>query len=313
MFNSLKKKLNLRARFGLAADNLPQTDFASYLKRQFGRKTAAEVLAVFDNLGLPAPQDDKEFLKGFEGGLVLVSTYGVVIRIEGKKSKGLFFKADRINDNPFILQPLGSISAGKAVVEVCPGCYPENDERLGVFLTRQLEQSGINFWDNKISNVGRLPVATPSFPEGLPVVYDRLAVRHFSPREREFRAMLPKLEHKFEKAPPEAALDKIAEAQTAQQALYAPLQQAFVAAWPTGAGTDQKKKEIFWSLCAQALQNGELVAGWTESASVDKPAVKSRTAIDLEAIKNLPGVLKAAKAPETAENYGARLRQKLQP
>lgn len=224
-----------------------ETDFLCYLEKTFDSGTARKVIQAFQKMSLPLPQSYGEFLHGTEGGLVFLNRYGVVIRIEGKKSKlGSEYRFDRINNSPWILKPLASIDAGRAVIEICPGCHPEtNYDNIG-YVRDRLREQNINYWDARgFCNSGRVPVKTPSFPKGVPVVIDRLAVRKLTGNIKPVRLALKK---------------RAQEAAQAQEKLYGPLRKTFKNSWPNAP-----KMARFWALCQRFVQEGKLIAGWNES------------------------------------------------
>jgi hypothetical protein len=240
------------------------TAFLAYLRETFDQATAQKVVESFQKLDLPLPQDEKEFLMGTEGGLVFLNRYGMVIRIENANSPQSLFKADRINDSPWILQPLATIDAGKAVIELCPGCHFGNDDADVSYLYEALLKQGTAFWDYGLPNVGRLPFKTPQFPEGVPVVIDRLAVRKLSDSVKPVQQALMNVND-----------DELREAAEAQERLYAPLRLAFDEGW-----ADSGKMPQFWSLCREGVQEGKLVAGWNEGAGFRGGSFKTDAAIE---------------------------------
>ncbi|MCE9506992.1 MAG: hypothetical protein K8R48_01575 [Alphaproteobacteria bacterium] len=242
------------------------TAFLVYLRQTFDQNTAQKVAESFQKLGLPLPQDEKEFLMGTEGGLVFLNRYGMVIRIENSDSARSPFKADRINDSPWILQPLASIDAGKAIIELCPGCHFNDNSGDTAYLHDALLKEGHAFWDGGLDNVGLLPVKTPRFPEGIPIVIDRLAVRKLTESIDGVRLALLNIEIND---------DEIREAAEAQERLYAPLRRAFDEGW-----LDKGKMPRFWALCRECVQEGKLVAGWNEGAGFWGGSFKTSTAIE---------------------------------
>jgi hypothetical protein len=240
---------HLKQDFDAAADALPETDFARYLQKSFGEDTARNVLKIFEQMGLPAPEKSQEFVDATEGVLVFLNRYGIVMRIEREI-------LDRINDNPLVLSPIASIPAGRAIVEICPGCVSEKQWGAVYRLERELKEQGIDFDDSGLTNVGRMPMSTALFPQGVPVVIDRPAVMRLAD----------------EIAPVKGAQEmRIAEATGAAEELYGPLQQAFSECWP-----DARQMRNFWSLCESYVWDGRLVAGWNEGGDPDS---KTGTAI----------------------------------
>ncbi len=233
------------------ARELQKMTFSGYLQQLFGKTSADNVLEVFDRLGLPAPRSGKEFLAGAEGGLVFLNQYGLVIRIEHSDPENGRFGWSRVDDSGWVLRPLAGIEAGHAHVEICPGCNLEQDARKIDYLKKRLEEQRIDFWDRWLVNIGRVPVCTERFPEGMPVVIDRLAV-----------CALTESAEPVAKALAQEAQD----AAEVQETLYAPLRAALDEAWPDKEGpADAKKMQTFWKLCAQYVADGKMVAGWNQA------------------------------------------------
>ncbi len=249
------------------ATALPDTDFARALGSHFDAQTTAAVHELFERLHLPTPENNSEFLRATQGCLVFLNPYGVVLRIESAIAGDSKRGAIRINDSGHVLQPIASIHVGDAVLEICPGCRKEEDAMAVDRLYNSLVQEKINYWDSEIANNGRLPVATPSFPDGVPVVIDRLSVRPLHDSVQEVAEAVKKASQ---------------EAKEAQAALYAPLQNAFQTAW-----NDPSQMDEFWELCACHVDAGKLVAGWTQELPQDD--------------------MKPMRAHDSARSYGARL------
>ncbi|MBI3440262.1 MAG: hypothetical protein HY052_00375 [Proteobacteria bacterium] len=251
-----------------ATGKLPKTDFGNYLAEEFGYETAVQVVDVFQKLKLPVPQNSDEFLNGNEGCVVFSNKHGVVLRIEQKWVIEMNWDSDKVPDSPWILKPLASIETDKAKVEICPGCHADGVGKDGAYLYSQLRLQNIDYWDVDIGNFGRLPITSPRFPAGIPVVIDRGAVKKMD------KGVLPPQQVKkiLHTSPPHLkkktevmAADQ--EATEAQEKLYAPLRQAFEAAWPSGqsAPSDVQKMEQFWTLCERFLQDRKLVVGWNDT------------------------------------------------
>lgn len=228
---------------------LEDNEFTQHLELHMrdGGKTAKAVVRVFTALALPMPDCRNDFSEATEGALVFSSTYGVVIRIEHAALHPQ--SATRINDNPWILQPLATFRAGKAVVEVCPGVDTTKDHDDLIAVDCGLRRTGVNFWDAgngfdgkyNTGNVGILPFKTPEFPKGIPVMIDRLAATQLTKSVKGIKDALAEM---GVKADP-------------QKALYAALRKELRAAY--GDAAAMKK---FWKLCEKQTQKGLLIAGW---------------------------------------------------
>jgi hypothetical protein len=217
------------------------TDFEQRLTTYFDVETCVRVQAMLSDLGLPLPDKKETFMTARKGALLFLEDYGVVIRIESKPTP--HGNNARINNSDWVLQPLVSLPAGKALIEICPGCAPATTMEQAEFVNKQLKKEGINYADIQLVNTGLLPFKTPAFPDGIPVVIDRLAVNRF-------KHTLAPLKAHFSKTPP-------------QKSLYTPLKNAFHAAWPEGqAHPDPEKMQNFWQFCTKNVTTGILVAGW---------------------------------------------------
>lgn len=253
--------------FNLAAAKVPETDFFSFLKERFDRDTALRVIAAFDKIKLPPPEDRNEFLAGTEGALLFLNRQGLVIRIEIADTKAGTFDSDRV-DSGWVLKPLATLKAGNAVIEICPGCVVDTkDEKTYADLSQKLEAEDINFWDFNSGNVGRLPFKISYFPKGVPVVIDRLAVRKVT-------GGTFKISQKLK----ERSLRMAARAAKAQDDVFKPLRQAL----DEGYGTDQIQK--FWALCEKYVEDKLLVAGW--NATYETVTASDKSAISIEAARH---------------------------
>ncbi|MFH1157676.1 MAG: hypothetical protein V1721_02145 [Pseudomonadota bacterium] len=271
-----QKEEDISSGFDKAAGALPKTDFVRYLQDFFmDEATTRAVLDTFQKMGLPAPESMKGVVTGSEGALVFLNRYGVVIRIERKvaKSTPVDISPVRIDDSAWILKPLASIDSGEVIIEICPGVHPEKDEKKETYLAERLDEQGIYFWDCGIRNIGLVPIEkTARFPEGrIPLVIDRGAVERLSEDIAPVRRSLEVRQEMREEA---------REAEEAQEELYAPLRDAFDAAWPDKSGLpDALKMKQFWKLCERYVEEGKLVAGWNEERN-RICAKKTREAIE---------------------------------
>lgn len=211
-----------------AIDHEGPQSFSAVLDAYFpDAESQSRILGVFAQLQLPVPQNSAQFMAGTDGCLIFSNAFGLVIRIEEKE------KAP-VRASEWVLQPLGVFDAHEAVVEICPACRFEDDKANYHFVKAALKDEGINFWDTGLRNMGRLPFATPQFPEGQPVVVDRRAVKMLSDDLRPVKLGL-------------------------QGEHYRPLRDALAA-----AAQDSAMAAGFKQLCAQFVAEGKLVAGWND-------------------------------------------------
>lgn len=238
----------------------PKSDFERNLTAQFDKETAKQVKSVLTDLGLPLPDKKDTFMDATQGALLFLDRYGIVIRIEKKSSEAIEGYNMRFNNNALVLQPLASIHAGKAIVEICPGCLPSTDIQPTNFLRQELKKDNISYYDYKLANTGLLPFKTSVFPDGIPVVIDRLAVTKLNNAYIPLKSLLSKI--------------------NPQKFLYAPLIQTFEEAWPQGQPHPHPEKmQGFWKLCEENVTTGVLVAGWKQPVKPSKFEDKKDKAI----------------------------------
>ena len=223
-----KTAKNRRDAFlALIKEQGPQS-FADALDAYFpARETQQRILAGFDRLGLPLPKNSTQFMAGTDGILIFTNVYGLVIRIE-------FAEKNPVRPSQWVLQPLGTFDAGDAVVEICPACRFEDDKKNYHFVKAALKDEGINFWDTGLRNMGRLPVGNAQFPEGIPVVVDRRAVKMLSDDIKPVKLGL-------------------------QGKHFKPLRSAFNA-----AVRSRKQAPLFLQKCEEFVAAGKMVAGWND-------------------------------------------------
>ncbi len=206
--------------------------------------TVARVKDVLQAMGLPLPADGA-IVSGAVGTLIPLDEFGLMLRIEQSDSK--LAVGQRVDAHPMVLQPLGqrSLTDG-AVLEICAGCRMTDKEEYSRLLADRLPQTGVDFWDDGVTNIGLLPFKTPQYPEGVPVVIDRLAVDRLAGGV----------------APLKDALAAFG-LQEDMQARYQPLKDAFAAAWPQDADRpDTAAFTRFLTLAEEFKARGDLVAGW---------------------------------------------------
>ena len=205
----------------------PQS-FADTLALYFpDKKTQQGIVGAFERLGLPLPQTTDHCMPGADGILIFTNVYGLVVRIEFKEENA-------VRPSQWVLQPLGTFDAGDAVVEICPACRFEDDKNNYHFVKAALKDEGINFWDTGLRNMGRLPVGDAKFPDGIPVVVDRRAVKMLSDEVKPVKLGL-------------------------QGKHFKPLRTAFNAAIRS-----RTQAPLFLQKCEEFVAQGKMVAGWND-------------------------------------------------
>jgi len=198
--------------------------------RRFSDKEVRGVLKLLEDLQLPIPQKESEFMAGTEGCIIFINRYGAVIRIEEKDDRY------DVNDSQWVLQPIARFQVGKAVVEICPACAFESDKGRYEAMKEGLEKDGLKLHDPGLRQTGRIPLKTPEFPDGVTVVVDRGAVKRLSDDIRPVKSAL-------------------------QERFYGPLRKKMAEAYD-GKTFDAQKVREFWGLCEEFVRDGKLVIGW---------------------------------------------------
>lgn len=205
------------------------------------------VMNALKSLKIPLPQNENQFMEGTDGALLFLNAEAVVIRIENKET-AMLYDAVRLDDHPLVLQPLAKLDAGAMVIEICAGTKLTGRYADALSIGRALEADGLWFIDQQSENTGLLPVRTPDFPRGVPVVIDRLAVARL---DEEISAEKKTLSR---------------QAKEAQKKLYKPLRTAFRRAHDKGRMRD------FWMACRVAKIEGVLIDGWNSDVDRDVKA-----------------------------------------
>lgn len=248
-----------------AADWYPRSVFEEELNRKFGKDTARSVMKAFDGLQLPPPDSPDSYMGASEGLILFLDRFGMVLRIENAGGS----LNPRINDSAWVLRPIATIDAGRALIELCPGCRATNDGRVPEMLAEELLAERVEFWDIQCANVGILPLATPFFPDGVPVVIDRLAVQKLSAAAEVAGCALNRMVS--------------ASLKEAENAYYKPFAERFTAAWrqPLKAPADPQKMKAFWDYCADQAFEGKLIPGWKQNgAQSGKPGAAAAAGLN---------------------------------
>ena len=251
-----------------SAEDSSDTDFINYLLRKFGKESAQQVRDVFEKMNLPLPKEANQYLKSNEGCILFVNKYGVVVRIEPQTPEKDYYV--RVNDSGCILQPLASIDAGKAVVEICPGGDVEKDEASIDYIKELLKDEGLHFSDDQLENLGRLHTDNEKYPKGILVILDRLAVSNM---KGDVKIVTNKLGE---------------EAKKEQERFTSPFRKAFKEGL-----ADNSKMHKFWDLCESYVADGKIITGWNDNSDFfDKIEYLSKTSRAEEVAKYYAHTLK---------------------
>jgi hypothetical protein len=252
--------------------------FLDLARTNVGEEFASAAAHVLEALDLPDPQAG-EFVDGTESRLVFLNDCGLVVRA-GEKMKTP--EHARILAPLRATRPFQDAAGAEHVIEILPGAQAGITDPFDRFeLSQALKEDGINFWDAGWANCGYIPVASRAFPDGLPVVLDRGALKMYSaaPRER--------LKGAFGLAAAGDVPD--------QKNIYASFHMAFGSAWPEGAPLPAGKLTGLLAACRADLASpsGVLCNIWLRDEIRDGPGCFYKT----------------RDAMAAAETYQARLRR----
>ncbi len=240
--------------------NLPEALVAS-LGYRFDPPTIEKIIYTLEQLQVPLPQKPDEFMRGTHGALIFDDYCGLLIRIE---KAGTSQYGERVNGHRFVLQPLRSFDLGEAVIEVVPGTHVSYKKEQLWEVESALETTPYHLSDRSVGNTGFLPLKTPEFPNGYPVVIDRAAVECLTEETWEIAEALYRIKDD-------------------QRKFYTPYRLALLDAWPEGApSADTAKIKAFREMCKEGRRRGDLVQGWHQADLADvedpKTVIASKTA-----------------------------------
>lgn len=236
-----------------------QNPFLLAISKKFSDDVSEKVAQTFSELSLPLPETKAEFMDGNEGFLLFLSPYAMTLRIEPSKPH-----AGEYLQHPNILQPIISYDLGTAILEVTPSvAVDECDEDDVATLKSKLYDDGVFFWDDEVRNIGKLPIETPEFPTGIPVVIDRLSVERVSHSPSLLEVEYPE---KFRNNPTPIYDQTIDLGE--QKTLYKPLTEAFqkAEAHKEHRGDYQASIKAFWQKCEETKAQGITIAQWDDKA-----------------------------------------------
>lgn len=198
---------------------------------------------IFDQLQLPFPTCFSQCINGDAGVVIPLNPYGIVLRIETPDRMSVSSRV-RVNNSKWALKPLIAAEAGFLVFEMCPGISSVPEESsLGISVKQGLGEDGYYFNDCYARNVGRLPIRTLDYPEGLPVTLDRLSAKRAFGAQAKLQSYLSRF--------------------SLQDIFYEELTDILKQAWPdTAKSADSGLIQQFWTMCVEYKKYGKLVDGW---------------------------------------------------
>jgi hypothetical protein len=243
-------------------------------------RAAAQVLAALE-LPDPAPG---EYLEGNEARQIFLDDYGLVIRA-GRRLN--------VPENQLILAPLRATPPVRHrgalhVLELMPGIRAGLEDATETYdVHKSLRACGIDYWDAQSANGGYLPIRDEYYPNGIPVVLDRGAVR---------RGLEPGAMQKF----------RPVSYRGTQADIYAPLLKKLARGWPASAPLPLRPLRAFLRACREDIEGrGQSLLSnrWCRPAANDDGAGSSESGW-----YNGPYLDKARLAAEAGAAYALRLR-----
>lgn len=224
------------------------TTLADHIARHGFESEAETVKAVFNAMGMPLPRQN-EFTKGNDGSIVFLNPVACVLRVQ-------YEHAAQLHGHPNILEPLGRRIRNNLVFDINPGIPCPVSGRDMRRVKEILADDDFEMWDPLVMNFGYLPAVTGLIKRRqVPVALDPGAVGRLSNTIDEINALFPGMNLK--------SPVKESTRPNLQKILYAPLRDAFDAAWPANEELpNQARMNDFWKKCADFKKEGKLVASW---------------------------------------------------
>lgn len=229
--------------------NLRDSDLKEYFTALASPAAAAEIEMEVERLGLPLPARG-EYLQTREGGALLyLEEEGCAVRITHDKKHPY-------NPHDFMLRPLGALKAAHFRIHVNPAvvCPIDTDEIES--LVALLADDKLGFRDCFAENAGYLPVKTPEFPNGIPVVIDEPSVKALTD---DIAAIFARPLDEKQRAAQRAA-------RNIQDDLFAPARRAFRQALDTCGPDGKPAMRDFWDICRDMKKRGLFTDSWNHTS-----------------------------------------------
>jgi hypothetical protein len=224
--------------------------FLEAAEQRCGPEFARNAETLLRHMDLPDAQPG-EYLDGNESRQIFLDHYGLVVRA-GSRSNA--------PEHKLILAPLRATRpimyrGVHRVLELMPGVragVTDTDDVLDV--KKSLKAAGIDFWDSQRDNCGYLPIRNEFYPNGIPVVLDRGAVKR-----------------DMERAPGRKAAP--IEYHGTQQDVYAPLLKKLARSWPANENLPVAPMKSFMEACRRdvAGKGGGLLSNRWKNPHSDDP------------------------------------------
>lgn len=212
-------------------------DFLYHLQKRRLSYNALAVKNAFNRLRHPLPDNGAFYASYDSGDMVFSNPQAFIIRLRHRHQN--------LINHPLVLQPIATRDVGKMKLDIMPGVVCPAPQDVVKTLRRKLFRAGLKFSDPYARNTGLLP-------DGSPVVIDMGAVERLSGLSR-FVAKI---------------LDRIRPSAPYPEDGFAPLREAFSAAWPKDQNADTphdlavEGMDAFLDLCTDMKKKNKLVDGW---------------------------------------------------
>jgi hypothetical protein len=148
------------------------TSLYSNANNRYGGRTARKISEFFNAMQLPEPSEGEYSETHDKGYLVFLNDPGVVIRIT-RANLTLW-------NHPRVLQPLGSVPAGKLRIDINPGIHCPATEKQRNEAMDDLGKDNLQLFDPALYNCGTLPAVEKLIKAGYAVALDPVAVDDIS-------------------------------------------------------------------------------------------------------------------------------------
>jgi hypothetical protein len=228
--------------------------FLEAAEHRCGPDFARNAQTLLDAMGLPDAQPG-EYLDGNESRQIFLDHYGLVIRAGSRAAAP---------EHKLILAPLRATKpilyrGVQRVLELMPGIRAGVSDTGDVLdVKKSLKAAGIDFWDSQRDNCGYLPIKSEYYPNGIPVVLDRGAVKR-----------------DMERAPGKKTT--LIEYHGTQQDVFAPLLKKLSRSWPANENVPVAPMKAFMEACRKDIagKGDRLLSNRWNNPHTDEPDYSS--------------------------------------
>lgn len=216
------------------------------IAERFDDKIKEQIVEVLEKLNIFIPDSKDLFRRGYDGNMIFMEDYGVVLKIEPLVSRKKSRAARRALAHD-VLQPFFQVRIRNITVDLFPGTgIVEIPYSTVKGIIKRFNKRNINPCDTASRNLGQLPngeiVSIDTHAQYDALLSSGTKIKGISATKEVIRQRREKFK----------GCD--------QEKLYLPLKIAFKEAYESG---DKDQMDQAWELCRKFKEDGLLISGWT--------------------------------------------------